>query len=161
MSMGCAKSRLSACFWSGALLAALSLASAPAAFAESASDSAPPAEYRSMPFPPALPLCNDPISLNEVAANFAIRETQYWNSTLAMTGFSDIVETGYRTNGPSYIPRRYCRAEAMFNDGQRRRLVYNIGSETGFASIGTGVTWCVVGLDRNHAYGPNCRAAGP
>ena len=31
----------------------------------------------------------------------------------------------------------------------------------GFIGIGSGVTWCIIGLDRNHAFSPNCRAAGP
>ena len=31
----------------------------------------------------------------------------------------------------------------------------------GFAGYGNGVEWCVVGLDRNWAYNPSCRAAKP
>ncbi|WP_457796513.1 hypothetical protein [Methylocystis sp. S23] len=121
----------------------------------------PPAEYRYTPYSGVLPLCSDPGVLKEIADTFAWRELQYWNSGLAIADFESASEFGYRTNGLSYIPRRYCQAEAVFSDGARRRVVYNIGEALGFIGLGSGVTWCVVGLDRNHAFSPNCRAAGP
>jgi hypothetical protein len=121
----------------------------------------PPAEYRYPAYTGALPLCTDPAVLKDVADGFFWRETQYWNSGLAIADFEGAHEFGYRTNGLSYIPRRYCQAEGIFTDGRRRRVVYNIGEALGFIGLGSGVTWCVVGLDRNHAFSPNCRAAGP
>lgn len=121
----------------------------------------PPAEWRTPPYTGALPPCADPGVLSEIASTFAWRESQYWDSGLVIAGFESASETGYRTTGLSYIPRRYCRAEALFNDGVRRHVVYNIGEALGFIGLGSGVTWCVVGLDRNHAFSPNCRAAGP
>lgn len=121
----------------------------------------PPAEYRYPPYTGVLPLCSDPFVLTEIASTFAAREAEYWNSGLAILGFESASEYGYRTAGLSYIPRRYCQGEALFNDGVRRRVVYNIGENLGFIGFGSGITWCVVGLDRNHAFSPNCRAAGP
>ncbi len=121
----------------------------------------PPAEYRYPPYTGVLPLCSDPFILTEIASTFAAREAEYWNSGLAIAGFETAIEYGYRTSGLSYIPRRYCRGEALFNDGVRRLVVYNIGENLGFIGFGSGVTWCVAGLDRNHAFSPNCRAAGP
>lgn len=121
----------------------------------------PPAEYRYPPYTGVLPLCSDPGVLAEVSWSFAGREAEYWSSGLVIEGFETPTEFGYRTNGLSYIPRRYCRAEALFNDGVRRLVVYNIGEALGFIGLGSGVTWCVQGLDRNHAFSPNCRAAGP
>lgn len=114
-----------------------------------------------MPYTGVLPACNDPNVLSGIAGDFAARESGYWNSSLAIADFLDVRETGYRTNGLSYIPRRYCGARADFNDGRRRRVVYEIAEKTGFIGIGEGVTWCVAGLDRNHAFSPACRAAGP
>lgn len=120
-----------------------------------------PAELRFPPYTGVLPACSDPYVLNEITSSFASREAEYWGAGLAIAAFEGTSEFGYRTNGASYIPRRYCRAEAIFNDGKRRRIVYNIGEALGFIGIGSGVTWCVVGLDRNHAFSPNCQAAGP
>jgi hypothetical protein len=121
----------------------------------------PPAEERYPPFRGELPLCSDPGVLKDISDRFAWRESEYWNSGLVIAGFESVAEIGYRTNGLSYIPRRYCQGEALFNDGKLRRVVFNIGDALGFIGIGSGVTWCVVGLDRNHAFSPNCRAAEP
>ena len=40
-------------------------------------------------------------------------------------------------------------------------LNYSIIEDGGFAGFGQGVEWCVVGLDRNWAYNPACKAAAP
>lgn len=121
----------------------------------------PPAENRYPPYTGVLPLCSDPGVLAEITWYFAKRESEFWDSSLAIAGFETPQEYGYRTDGESYIPRRYCKAEAVFNDGSRHKVVYNIGEAMGFIGMGSGVTWCVEGLDRNHAFSPNCRAAGP
>lgn len=121
----------------------------------------PLAENRVSPYRADLPACSDPGVLAEISWSFKGREWEYWGSGLEIEAFDPPVEFGYRTNGLSYIPRRYCQTDALFNDGLRRHVVYNIGEALGFIGLGSGVTWCVVGLDRNHAFSPNCRAAGP
>jgi hypothetical protein len=121
----------------------------------------PLAENRASPYSGEIRPCGDPGVLAEIVWSFKGREWEYWGSGLEIEGFDPPVEYGYRTNGLSYIPRRYCRVDALFNDGLRRRVVYNIGEALGFIGLGPGVTWCVEGLDRNHAFSPNCRAAGP
>jgi hypothetical protein len=121
----------------------------------------PPAEARFLPFSGALPACNDWAVVSEIANRFANREITYWNSGLALLSVDEIQETGYRTNGPTYIPRRYCAARGDFNDGLSRGVRYEIGAGLGFNGMGWGVTWCVVGLDRDHAYSPHCKMAGP
>ncbi len=121
----------------------------------------PPAEQRQSGFPSVYESCDAESVQAEIMHTFLERERDYWSSSLEIVAFERIVETGNRTNGLAYIPRRYCRAEALFNDGRRRRIVYNIGSQNGFIGAGSGIIWCVEGLDREHAYGPNCRAAGP
>ncbi len=124
-------------------------------------DENPPAELRMAPYSGQTPACADPSVLADIASGFVARESWYWNSPLAIVAFEGVVEAGLRNNGLSYIPRRYCRASAVFNDGLRRAVVYNIGESLGFLGGPPGVTWCVVGLDRNHAFSPDCRAAGP
>lgn len=142
-----------------ALAAAIGLVAG--ARAEPGRSDTPPAEARVLRYSGALPGCDDASVLAEITSAFSAREMEYWSSGLAISTFEKVRETGYRTNGPSYIPRRYCDAEALFNDGARRRVVYNLGEALGFIGLGEGVTWCVVGVDRNHAFSPNCRAAGP
>jgi len=38
---------------------------------------------------------------------------------------------------------------------------YSIIEDGGFAGFTDGVEWCVVGLDRDWAYNPACKAARP
>ena len=40
-----------------------------------------------------------------------------------------------------------------------RQVHYSIIEDGGFAGYGQGVEWYVVGLDRDWAYNPRCRAA--
>lgn len=124
-------------------------------------DQNPPAEQRVLPYQGQAPACADFGILGEIAQDFASRERNYWDSRLELVRFETVSESGFRSNGPSYIPKRYCRGDALFSDGVVRHVEYNIGEALGFIGVGSGVTWCVVGLDRNHAFSPNCRAAGP
>ncbi len=147
--------------WARAGVSALLALGAATAVAQPAREQNPPAEFRILPYSGFTPYCADPTILSEIVSGFTARETWYWNSPLAIVGFEGVGEAGVRNNGLSYIPRRYCRGQALFNDGVSREVVYNIGEGLGFIGAGPGVTWCVVGLDRNHAFSPNCRAAGP
>ena len=100
-------------------------------------------------------------ALNTVAWQFAEKESTFWNSNLTITGFADVHEIAYRPWQPNTIPRRYCTGTAMVSDGQPRTVNFSIIEDGGFASIGWGVEFCVVGLDRNWAYNPTCRMARP
>lgn len=151
------KLALLAIFGAVALMAALAAPAQATPFR----DENPPAEQRVLPYHGQLPPCDDSDVLQEISQRFQSRESWFWDSPLAIVNFEQVSETGYRTNGLSYIPRRYCHASAMFSDGRQRRVVYNIAEDTGLLGAFRGVTWCVVGLDRNHAFSPACRAAGP
>ena len=107
-------------------------------------------------------------ALSAISYQFAEKESKYWNSALAITGFSDVREIAYRPwSGPNSaynsIPRRFCQVSATLNDGTARQVNYSIIEDGGFAGSGwdSGVEWCVVGLDRDWAYNPSCRAAKP
>lgn len=120
-----------------------------------------PNERRLLPLTGNIAFCADPSVLQSIVERFQIREGHYWSSGLALLSFDDIRETGYRTTGYDYVPRRYCQARATFNDDKYRQVVYWVGESSGFAGYGFGVEWCVQGLDRNYADGPNCRAVRP
>ncbi len=121
----------------------------------------PPAESRIIPYSGALPACNDWAVISEISRDFWQREQSYWGTPLQILTVDEVHEITMRANGPTYIPRRYCAARASFNDGVNRGLGYHISEDLGFSGIGWGVTWCVVGLDRNHAFSPKCKMAGP
>jgi len=133
----------------------------PAAAKEPSLADAPPAEARMLPYTGVLPACDDGFALARIQRAFYNQESDYWQSGLAIESFGGVRETGLRVNGASYMPRRYCAARALFNDGRERAVVYELGEDLGFLGLSLGVTWCVAGLDRNHAFSPHCKAAGP
>ena len=98
-------------------------------------------------------------ALPTISVEFQQKESRYWNSALQISGFAEIHETAFRTWQSDNIPRRYCTASAQLNDGKFRKVHYSIIEDGGLAGFGQGVEWCVVGLDRNWAYNPSCRAA--
>jgi hypothetical protein len=99
--------------------------------------------------------------LPTITSEFWGKEGTFWNSPLRITAYGNVHETAFRPWQSDNIPRRYCSADAMVSDGKVRTVHYSIIEDGGFASIGQGVEWCVVGLDRNWAYNPGCRAAQP
>ena len=100
-------------------------------------------------------------ALPTIATQFWEKESSFWNSSLKITGFAGVHETAFRPWQSDNIPRRYCSGEAMLTDGKVRTVHFSIIEDGGFAGFGQGVEWCVVGLDRNWAYNPACRAARP
>ena len=100
-------------------------------------------------------------ALGTITNQFWEKESTFWNSDLRITAYGQVRETAFRPRQSDNIPRRYCSAEAMISDGKVRTVHYSIIEDGGFAGYGQGVEWCVVGLDRNWAYSPRCRAARP
>jgi hypothetical protein len=100
-------------------------------------------------------------ALPTISTQFWEKESNFWNSDLRITGYDRIRETAFRPWQSDNIPRRYCSAEALVSDGKVRTVHYSIIEDGGFAGFGQGVEWCVVGLDRDWAYNPRCRAARP
>jgi hypothetical protein len=108
-----------------------------------------------------LPLCNHPSLFTTIANRFEDKESEYWNSSARLTSFEEPVELGYRPWGPEFIPRRFCRTRAMASGGTLHDVFYSVGYQTGTLGVVHGVTWCVDGFDRNLAYAPGCKMAGP
>ncbi|MBW8903267.1 MAG: hypothetical protein JF566_04720 [Bradyrhizobium sp.] len=100
-------------------------------------------------------------ALGTITSQFGEKESMYWNSELRITGYGGVHETAFRPWQSDNIPRRFCSADVMLNDGKMRTVHYSILEDGGFAGYGQGVQWCVTGLDRNWAYSPGCRAAKP
>lgn len=112
----------------------------------------------------AVPACE--AGLDEIASGFAAKESRFWNSTLQIVDFKRVRQIAYSPWAAGTIPRRYCRAVAYVSAGngappRRHAVYYWIGEDTGMIGAAWGVRWCVVGLDRNWAYNPNCKMARP
>ncbi len=112
-------------------------------------------------FDSKIPACEDSWALNTIQRNFATKEGRFWNSDLRIEGFDQIREVAFRPWADGTIPRRFCTGRALVSDGKWRVVRYSIIEDGGMISANWGVNWCVVGVDRNWAYNPACRAAGP
>jgi hypothetical protein len=120
-----------------------------------------PSEAWWAPFSANMPACEDGGVLSTISGRFAQTQHEFWNSQLGIDGFEGVREIGFRANGVGYIPRRYCVARATMNDEKRRTVVYDVGTNLGILGLTWGVEWCVVDVDPNHAYGPDCEAIRP
>ncbi|MEI7805419.1 MAG: hypothetical protein WCI56_08835 [Hyphomicrobiales bacterium] len=105
----------------------------------------------------ALPACD--AALGWIASRFSAKESQYWNSSLQIVNFDRVRETAFRPWASGTIPRRFCSAKALVSDGRWRQVNFSIVEDGGDIGATWGVEFCVVGLDRNWAYNPGCRAA--
>jgi hypothetical protein len=108
-----------------------------------------------------VPLCEDGWVMWKIRDRFSQKESQFWQSNLRIQGIELIRETAWRPWHHASIPRRFCSGFALVSDGTRRPIHYSIGEDTGHLGAWWGVEWCVVGLDRNWAYNPGCKAARP
>lgn len=100
-------------------------------------------------------------ALGTISTQFQEKESTFWNSQLRIMAYGNIHEIAFRPWQSDNIPRRYCSGTVQLNDGKFHALHYSIIEDGGFAGYGQGVEWCVVGLDRNWAFNPACKAAGP
>jgi hypothetical protein len=100
-------------------------------------------------------------ALGTITNQFWDNESTYWNSKLQITGYNNIHEIAFRPWQSDNIPRRYCTGRAMTSDGKIHTVNFSIIEDGGFAGYDQGVEWCLTGLDRNWAYNPACRSAGP
>lgn len=108
-----------------------------------------------------IPSCGYPAALDRISAQFADKESRFWNSHLKIVGFEHVRETAYRPWDRHLIPRRFCQAVVRISDGRREPVYYWLGENTGMIGAIWGVTWCIVGYDRNLAYNPRCKMARP
>jgi hypothetical protein len=108
-----------------------------------------------------LPPCDAPEALSRISQRFNQKESQYWNSDLAILSFQRIREIAFRPWAADTIPRRFCNALVEVSDGRKHAIHYSIAEDTGMIGARWGVEWCVVGLDRNWAFNPACEMAQP
>ena len=120
-----------------------------------------PAEARWAPFFDNMPACDDSGVLSTITSRFGQTQREFWNPALAIGGFDRVREIGFRSNGLSYIPRRYCVARAAMSDQRTRTVVYAVATQTGIIGVTWGVEWCVVGVDPTLAYAPDCEVIRP
>jgi hypothetical protein len=135
-----------------------------------------PAEKRVFPYDAEVAKCGDAKVLERIQSRFALRESRDWKTDLTLGTIDHIRETGFRSNGRDFIPRRYCTARAQLSTGKRVTLSYSISEDGGisgwqgnalfglvkFATPGSfHLEWCIQGLDRHRTYAPDCVMTRP
>ena len=108
-----------------------------------------------------MPACDYRPALDRIIGDFGLKEARFWKSELQIVGIENIRETAVLPWAAQSIPRRFCSGTALISDGMRHPIYYSIAEDSGMIGMDWGVNSCVVGLDRNWAYGPACRAARP
>ena len=108
-----------------------------------------------------MPTCDYPPALDRIIGDFHTKEARFWNSRLQIVGIENIRQTAILPWAAQDIPRRFCSATAVINDGAKHAIFYSIAEDSGLIGADWGINFCVVGLDRSLAYGPACRAARP
>jgi hypothetical protein len=107
------------------------------------------------------PDCDAPEVLGRIVARFARTEAAYWHTGVRMAGIVGARQAAFRDRNPMLTAIRYCTATAYLTDGARHDLVFWLRSEQGFAGMGWGVEYCLVGRDRHMSHAPQCRMLRP
>ena len=108
-----------------------------------------------------MPACDYPPTLDSIIGDFNTKEARFWNSALQIVGIENIRQTAVLPWAAQSIPRRFCSGTALISNGVKHPIYYSIAEDTNAIGLGWGVNFCVVGFDRDWAYGPACRAARP
>lgn len=101
--------------------------------------------------------CSSNRTLNNIAERFAWAEAQTWHRGFVIEALENPRLRYNVFNGPSMIAHTHCLADALMTDGKRWTVYYTVEEGMGFASMGTGVEFCVLGLDPWHVYDRDCR----
>jgi hypothetical protein len=112
-------------------------------------------------FDSQIPACDDGWAIGTIQHRFATKEDRFWNSDLRIQSIEQVKEIAFRPWADGTIPRRFCTGRALTSDGKWHTVRFSIIEDGGMIGASWGVQWCVVGLDRNWAYNPACKAAGP
>jgi hypothetical protein len=100
--------------------------------------------------------CADAQILARITERFAWAERNTWRRGYLIAAIERPRLRYTVFNGPSIIRHRHCRATALMTNGAKRNLFYTVSAGLGFASIGSGVDFCLSGLDPWRVHGAAC-----
>lgn len=106
-----------------------------------------------------LPPCE--AALGEITSRFESTQARFWNTNVQILGYERVRQVAYSPWAKGTVPRRFCTALADVSTGRRHVVNYFITEDGGMIGATWGVTYCVVGFDRNMAYSPACKMARP
>ncbi|WP_051631120.1 hypothetical protein [Afifella pfennigii] len=102
-------------------------------------------------------ICEEPWVLNYIAKRFAWAEQNTWQRGFVINTLLNPRLSYVSGTAPARILAEHCTADAVMTDGTTRDVYYIVEKGMGLASIGDGVTFCVLGLDPWRVYDADCR----
>lgn len=105
----------------------------------------------------AFPACNSERVIKTIGKRFNHAEKIYWEKRGLV--LNTVKKPHLHTDKAfpaSSIDRKYCHGDAVFENGQKRRIHYLIEKGTGFAGFTWNVEYCIHGLDPWKYYDGNC-----
>jgi hypothetical protein len=117
--------------------------------------------FRPYAYDNSVPACDSDYAKAKVAWRFQAKERQFWNGDLFIADIDKVQEVAPRAAGVNNVPRRYCVGRALMSTGKYHTVRYMVAEDQGMIGLTAGVTSCVVGYDRNWAFGGDCRALRP
>lgn len=104
-----------------------------------------------------MPPCTERALGERIVGRFNGVEETYWGGRIVMRDVHGLREVATRDRTEALVARRWCLGTAVFADGARRRIVVELGANTGHLGVGYGLSYCIHGLDRHMTYAPACR----
>ncbi|MBW3098735.1 hypothetical protein [Pseudohoeflea coraliihabitans] len=103
--------------------------------------------------------CRDPKVLDYIQRRFVWTDEHVLKRGLRIEAIAQPHENRWQPASQTHlIPRLYCHARALMNDGRTRTVWYLVEGGMGFAGIRDNVEFCVAGLDPWKVYGAHCRS---
>lgn len=100
-------------------------------------------------------------ALGEITSRFESTQARFWNTNVQILGYEKVRQVAFSPWAKGTVPRRFCSAVADVSTGRKHVVNYYITEDGGMIGATWGVTYCVVGFDRNMAYSPACKMARP
>ena len=94
-------------------------------------------------------------------SRFESTQGRFWNTNVQILGYEKVRQIAFSPWAKGTVPRRFCSAVADVSTGRKHVVNYYITEDGGMIGATWGVTYCVVGFDRNMAYSPACKMARP
>lgn len=106
------------------------------------------------------PACESAWVHSLIKSRFNHAETRRLHDGAAILSIAGVHERAVELFGPSPVPRRYCRAQALMehdHDGGYHYLYFRISERAGLAGMGWNVEFCIPGHDEWKVFDGDCR----
>lgn len=101
--------------------------------------------------------CFSDRNISSITKRFAWAEKNTWHRGYVIEAINNARFRYNVFNGPTLIRHTHCVGTALMTNGTRRTVYYTVEEGMGFASMGNGVEFCVIGLDPWRAFDAGCR----